>query len=214
MYFVDMHCDTLGRVASGAPLISRYNVSARCPQLQFFAHFSSAAGASAEARRAGAMVGLCRYKREISKNALIPIESSDDVRQALRLGKSAALFSIEGGGGLMPNSEELLLLYQGGLRVFGPVWDGNELSAAASSADDYGITDSGRAVLARILEHKIIIDVSHMSDRGFWQLCEMTEAPLLATHSNFREVCQSPRNLTREMALEIKRRGKSRKLAI
>ena len=107
----------------------------------------------------------------------------------------------------MPDSPEISLLYQGGLRVFGPAWDENELCAAAYSSDDYGITERGRALLSRLLEHKIILDVSHMSDRGFWQLAEMTDAPLLATHSNFREVCRSPRNLTREMALEIKRRG-------
>ena len=207
MYFVDMHCDSLTRTLSGEPLISRYNMSARCPQLQFFAHYSSAAGVSAEARRAGAMAGLCRYKREISKNSLIPIESADDVRRAVRLGQSAALFSIEGGGGIMPDSPEISLLYQGGLRVFGAVWDENEICAAASSAYDYGITERGRAVLSRMLEYGIVLDVSHMSDRGFWQLSKMTDAPFVATHSNFREVCNSPRNLTREMALEIKRRG-------
>ena len=53
----------------------------------------------------------------------------------------------------------------------------------------------------------MLIDVSHLSDRGFYQLCELSDAPLVATHSNFRGACRHSRNLSDEMALELRRRG-------
>lgn len=208
MYLVDMHSDSIQRVYRGEPLLTRYNTSERYPKLQFFAHYSKARGISPKERLSGTLAGISVYTREIRKNSLLSVKSREDLRSAVTLGRSAALFSIEGGGGLMPDSgRELRALYEGGLRVFGAVWDENELCASAWSAHDFGLTASGRAVLSEVTRLGIILDVSHMSDRGFWQLSEMSCAPFVATHSNFREVCKSPRNLTREMALEIKRRG-------
>ena len=208
MYLVDMHSDSIQRVYRGEPLLARYNTSERYPKLQFFAHYSKANGISPKERLSGTLEGLSVYKREIEKSSLLSVESREDLKSAVSLGRSAALFSIEGGGGLMPDSlRELGELYAGGLRVFGAVWDENELCASAWSEDDFGITESGRAVLSEAIRLGIILDTSHMSDRSFWQLSEMSSAPFVATHSNFREVCKSPRNLTREMALEIKRRG-------
>ena len=207
MYVVDMHCDSLMLAERGEPLVKSYNVSGSGRYLQFFAHFSSTGSGDAARRREHLMENHARWLSESRRHSLCVIRTAKELSEAVRLGKSASLFSVEGGGGIMPHSPELSALFEGGLRVFGPVWDENELGAAAWSQEDFGLTAAGREVLAEVLALGIIPDVSHMSDRGFWQLSQMTDKPFIATHSNFRSVCASPRNLTLEMALEIRRRG-------
>lgn len=207
MYISDMHCDSLMLRERGEALVKNYNVSKKYPYLQFFAHFSGARFGTAERRREHLMKNLSAFHSGAEENSLICVRSAADLREAVSKGTASALFSVEGGGGLMPHSEEITVLFEGGLRVYGPVWDENELSASAWSKDDFGLTEAGRTVLSRVMALGIIPDVSHMSDRGFFELCEMTDKPIIATHSNFRDICKSPRNLTREMALEIKRRG-------
>jgi microsomal dipeptidase-like Zn-dependent dipeptidase len=72
---------------------------------------------------------------------------------------------------------------------------------------DGGISHAGRAVVHELERTRIIADVSHLSDRSLADLFELTEAPLLASHSNARRLCSNPRNLSDEQASEIVRRG-------
>jgi membrane dipeptidase len=73
----------------------------------------------------------------------------------------------------------------------------------------YGIflTEEGKKLILRAIDMGIIIDCSHMSDRGFYQLCALTDKPFLATHSNYRTCTGAPRNLTDDMARELASRG-------
>ena len=121
--------------------------------------------------------------------------------------KSAAMFTVEGGGGLFANSPELDALARGGLRVLGMAWDTNELSSGAWEKDDTGLTEEGEKMVNRCSALGIIIDTSHLSDRAFYETFELSGFPHIATHSNFREVCPSGRNLTRDMAKMIAARG-------
>jgi len=130
-----------------------------------------------------------------------------DVFDAEARGGRSVILSIEGGGGLFASSSELDVLYGAGLRVLGMVWDDNELGASAWTRDDYGLTDEGVALAKRCADMGIILDVSHLSDRAFYDTLSACPMPLLATHSNFREVCPSPRNLTLDMAKKIVARG-------
>ena len=68
-------------------------------------------------------------------------------------------------------------------------------------------TEEGKKLLLRATELGIIIDFSHLSDRAFYDTFELSPMPHIATHSNFREVCASRRNLTRDMAMKIAARG-------
>ena len=107
----------------------------------------------------------------------------------------------------MPSDEELRILKAGGLSVFGMAWDKNELASSAFDDIDDGLTDMGRLMVDRLTEQSIIIDLSHLSDKSFYEVMELSPMPMLATHSNFREVADSPRNLTRGMAEKIAARG-------
>jgi membrane dipeptidase len=89
----------------------------------------------------------------------------------------------------------------------GIVWDKNELSSSANDIIDTGLTLEGVKMVSRMAELGIILDVSHLSDRAFYEAFELSPMPHIATHSNFRAVCDHDRNLTDEMARMIAARG-------
>lgn len=207
MYIVDMHCDSLSAVSAERGLITPYNVSDKNPALQFFAQFSANRHGDAFAKRKRAASHTNVYLSECERLGLATVKSGRDMLTAFEEGRRAALFSIEGGGGLLADSPELDTLVRAGLSVYGMVWDKNELAASAYEEDDTGLTDEGKRMLARCEELGLIIDVSHMSDKSFYDTFELSPMPHIATHSNFREICPAKRNLTREMAEMIAKRG-------
>ncbi len=204
IFICDMHCDSLTAGESGS-LLRSYNQPEKTPWLISFAHFVRNGGMPPDCRRRLLVRLHRRYRRLVSRRGITQIFSADDISG----GGMHALFTIEGGGGLFADSPELAELYEDGLRVLGMAWDKNELSASAreSGREDYGLTDEGRRLALRSCEMGITLDTSHMSDRAFFDLASLIDAPFVATHSNFRSVCESGRNLTDDMALEIGRRG-------
>lgn len=207
MYTVDMHCDSLSCVSGERGLISVHNVSGKYPQLQFFAHFSAKGSTSLEQRRKKLMSDVNVFLSECERLRLKKIFSGKDVFDAVEEKASAAMLTVEGGGGLLADSPELETLKKAGLCVLGMAWDGNELSACAWDDIDTGLTDEGRKMVKRCSELGIILDVSHLSDMAFYELFELSGFPHIATHSNFRSVCSSRRNLTDDMARRIAERG-------
>ena len=207
MYVADMHCDTLSDVSSERGIVNSYNTSNDYPHLQFFAHFAKKGDSTPEVRRKKLMRTLNVYLYECQRLGLLNVSSSKDLFLAEEEGRRAAMFTIEGGGGLFADSPELDTLSRAGLSVLGLAWDKNELSSSAFDEVDGGLTDEGRKLVLRCAELGIIIDTSHMSDRAFFELFEISPMPHIATHSNFRDVCPSRRNLTRDMAQAIASRG-------
>ncbi len=207
MYVADMHCDSLTLVSARQGLINDYNTSKKNPHLQFFASFVPKGNDSPDERRRKTSRHLDIYISECQRNGLRKIESCQDIIAAMREGESSAVFSIEGGAGLFAESPELETFHRMGLRVLGLAWDSNELASGAWDPKDKGLTPEGVALVNRCSEMGILIDVSHLSDLSFYQLLEITAYPVLATHSNFRDVCDSKRNLTLDMAKRIAARG-------
>ena len=207
MYILDMHCDSIGTVTSEHGLINKYNFSREYGQLQFVASFIPAGNDSPEVRRRKLMHYLDVYIAESNRLRLVPVTTCHDLNFAMEFDKRASLISVEGGGGLFADSEELNILYRAGLRVLGLCWDTNELAASAWDKNDTGLTAEGVAMVKRCSELGIILDVSHLSDNSFYGMLETTAYPVVATHSNFRAVTDSPRNLTLDMARKIAARG-------
>lgn len=202
-----MHCDSILRVNSSRGLIGRHNFSSEHPQMQFVALFVPRGEDSPRERRRKVMHLADVYLSERERLKLVSVADCHDLNYSIETERRATLLSLEGGGGLFADSEELTTLYRAGLRVLGLAWDDNELAASAWNKEDYGLTAEGKDLVRRASEMGIILDVSHLSDRAFYDLVEQTPYPVLATHSNFREVCPSPRNLTKDMAAKIVARG-------
>lgn len=131
--------------------------------------------------------------------------NADDIEKITGEGKCAVLLSVESGAALAGNLENVNYLAKSGVKMMTLVWNGaNEL--ASGHGTDQGFTEFGRQVVKRMEETKIIVDVSHLNDRGFDELCEFAEKPFIATHSNLRSVCSHRRNLTERQFEEMVRR--------
>ena len=207
MYIADMHCDTLSDVSENCGLVNSYNTSKRYGHLQFFAHFSKSKDRTPEDRRKKLMHDANVYFSECERLGIMNVTTAKDLFLAEEEGKTAGMLTIEGGGGLFADSPELDTLARAGLSVMGLAWDKNELSSSAYDEIDEGLTDEGRKMVSRCAELGIIIDTSHLSDKAFWELFELSPMPHIATHSDFRDLSGAKRNLTRDMAKAIASRG-------
>ena len=114
--------------------------------------------------------------------------------------------SLEGAESIGCDESLLPELARWGVRWINLTWnDANELSGSCLTGE--GLTDRGRRFVRAMDAAGILADVSHLSDRGFWDLLETTDRPVLASHSDCRSLYGHPRNLTDEMAEAIFRRG-------
>ncbi|MBQ9071466.1 MAG: dipeptidase [Clostridia bacterium] len=207
MYVADMHCDSIMKVNADNGLVSEYNTSKKYPFLQFFAAFTPFNSRTLEIRRREVMKDFDIYAYECERLGLNKIEDVRSLCYATDNGLSSALFAIEGGGGLLADSDELFTLYKAGLRIMSFAWDTNELATGAYDECDEGLTREGVRMAKRCAELGITVDVSHLSDKSFYDLCENYPLPIIATHSNYRDVCSHKRNLTLDMAKIIVARG-------
>ena len=209
MYIVDSHCDSIQCVDKGKfPLVNPHNFSTKHPQLQFVAMFCMAKDGNLEEayKRTVRYIGHFAIAMQKESDRIVQVKFYDDILEAFRLNKHAALLAIEGGSGIKGSPEILEDFYKFGLRVFGLAWLTNELAKSnriAPGEEDTGLTDLGRAIVHKGNELGLIFDVSHLSDKSFWDLAAITRKPLIASHSNFRSLCPHSRNLTDEMARQI-----------
>ena len=122
----------------------------------------------------------------------------------------AAVLHLEGAEPIDPGLDALHVLHAGGLRSLGLVWSrpnafatGVPFEFPGSPDQGPGLTAAGRALVAACGELGIVVDLSHLNERGFWDVAELSAAPLVASHSGAHVLCPSPRNLTDEQLRAI-----------
>ena len=130
------------------------------------------------------------------------------------LDRIGAVLHIEGAEMISDNLDELDILYQRGVRSIGPLWSrsnifghGAPFSFPGSPDQGDGLTDVGKALVAACDERRILVDLSHLNEAGFWDAAACSERPLMATHSNAHALCPAPRNLTDRQIDAIAERG-------
>ncbi|HET7410984.1 MAG TPA: membrane dipeptidase, partial [Paracoccaceae bacterium] len=124
-------------------------------------------------------------------------------RAAMGSGRVAIVPHIEGAECIDPNLDALEVLHAAGLRSLGLVWsrpnafgDGAPMAAQETVEPGAGLTDAGRALVREAERLGIMVDLSHLTEAGFWDVAKIATKPLIATHSNAHAVCPSARNLT------------------
>ena len=136
--------------------------------------------------------------------------TAEEVRRAAAEGKLAALLGLEGGYAIDEKLESVERYYRIGVRYMSPAWT-YSLSWAGSSGDAEGhargLNDFGRKVIREMNRLGIMVDVSHVSDKTFWDIIETSTKPVIATHSNCRAIANVPRNLTDEQIRAIAKTG-------
>jgi membrane dipeptidase len=131
------------------------------------------------------------------------VRTITDLTTCLRDGVLAIIAHFEGAEAIDPQLDALEVFYQAGLRSLGPVWSrpnifGNGVPFRFPQTPDTGpgLTEAGRALVRVCNRLGIMLDVSHLNERGFWDLAAVTDAPIVATHSAVHTICPSTRNLT------------------
>lgn len=110
--------------------------------------------------------------------------------------KIGAFLSLEGGEAVEGSIEKLDMLYEKGVRLMTLTWNyKNEIGCGVMSGIDEGLTDFGKKVVREMNKLNMFIDVSHLNVKGFWDVCEISDKPFIATHSNSYTICRHQRNL-------------------
>ena len=151
---------------------------------------------------------IATLQREMDKNKdLISIAySPKEIEENRKNGKMSAILTLEGTAGIGYDPELLSSLWLIGFRISSLGW--NEKNPLTGSHETGGgLTDQGRAYVEEAQRLGMLIDVSHISDEGFWDIMDITRAPIVATHSNSRAVWSNSRNLTDDMFRAIAQTG-------
>lgn len=151
---------------------------------------------------------LATIQREVDKNSdLISIVySTEEIEENRAAGKMSAILTLEGTAGIDYNPALLEDLWAIGFRVSSLGWnERNPLTG--SNVTGGGLTDLGREYVKEAQRLGMRVDVSHISDEGFWDIMKITNAPILATHSNSRAIFDHSRNITDDMFRAIRETG-------
>lgn len=133
--------------------------------------------------------------------------NADMIESNRKYGRMSAVLTIEDGGFLNGSLDRLKKYYDSGIRVMGLTWNHENCLGYPNSTDpavmERGLTDFGKETVCCMQDMGMLVDVSHLSDGGFWEVMSLAKKPVIATHSNCRAVCHHPRNLTDEMIRKI-----------
>ena len=143
---------------------------------------------------------------EINQDLISQAFSADDIEKNASAGKVSAVLTIEGAAGIGFDPDALEAAYAEGFRISTLGWNESN-SLAGSHKTGEGLTEEGRRYVRTAQRLGMLIDVSHISDAAFWDIMDITQAPVIASHSNSRAVWNISRNLTDEMFQVICKTG-------
>ena len=156
---------------------------------------------------------LYRIERQ-SQGRVRVCRTVEDIEGCLADDVLAAVLHIEGAEAIDANFEVLDVLYAAGLRSLGPVWSrpnafGHGVPFRCPSSPDTGpgLTELGKELVRTCNRLRILIDLSHLNERGFWDVAAISNAPLVATHSNAHAISPHSRNLTDRQLAAIRQSG-------
>lgn len=140
--------------------------------------------------------------------------SAGDMERAHAGHKLAALMGIEGGHSIESNLSLLRDFYRLGARYMTLTWrNTNEWADSSGDLDDPtvrhhgGLTDFGKTVVLEMNRLGMMVDISHVSDKTFWDTLAISKAPIIASHSSSRALIDNPRNITDDMLRAIAKNG-------
>ncbi len=213
----DLHCDTASGLLEGGKHLASNDLHIALDRAavlpgycQCFACFTTTEpyilqGHTPQALFAAQKEGILRQIAE-NPGKIRQAFTAEDICRNREAGLVSAVLTIEGPAGFGFDAGCLESLYEEGFRITNLGWN-EKNPLIGSHKTGGGLTDLGRAYVKEAQRLGMIVDVSHCSDEGFWGIMDVTEGPVIASHSNSRSVCGHSRNLTDEMFLAICRTG-------
>jgi membrane dipeptidase len=207
----DTHCDTIERV-----LGERVDLAVRSndghidiPRLreggvdaQIFACWSGRSGEPSGhyARQVLRMIDALYLQLDKHSDSISLAMTAEDVQKARQNGKIAVIIAIEGGAA---NEDDLALLrdfHRLGVRSMTLTWNStNWADASREDPQHNGLTNFGRDVVKEMNRLRMLVDISHAADKTVWDVLEISEAPIIASHSCAKAICDHPRNLNDDL---------------
>lgn len=161
-------------------------------------------------RRVGEAIDALLHEIEAGGSAVRLALTARDIREAHMNGQLAVMLNIEGAEGIQGSLALLRNYYRLGVRMMGLVWNHrNEVAEGAGEEDGSGggLTKFGREVVREMNRLGMLIDLAHITPRGFYDVLELSEQPVLFTHGNCRTLWDHARNLTDDQIKALAARG-------
>lgn len=221
MQFIDMHCDSLmlslfldkqhtDLFHSPVTAVDFTKMQKGGQMAQFFAVFVAPLGAyqmfGAEPMEDEVYIQTLRsiLLRNVSEHpdVIAMAYNAGDIQRNWEHGKRSAVLTMEDGRAVEGKLENLKRFYDQGFRALSLTWNTPNCFGAPNSADPQimgqGLTDFGKEAVEYMQELGMLVDVSHLSESGFYDVARICKKPFAATHSNSRALCPHQRNLTDE----------------
>lgn len=217
MLILDAHCDTITTIMKRGEELRKNNCHIDLCRLkeyenyvQFFAAFISPEHAKMGAlKRTLSIIDKLYQEIEINKDDILLCRNYNDIISCCQSGKVAAVLTIEGGEALEGSISSLRILYELGVRAMTLTWNyRNQIAdGVLDGASGGGLTPFGREVIIEMNRIGMLVDVSHISEPGFWDIMNLSNKPIIASHSNAKRLCGHVRNLTDDQLLALKKNG-------
>lgn len=215
---IDLHCDTLtdckytntgnhDTLDDPKRVLSLSNMPADVNWAQFYAIWIQDEYIGEDAVRYFDENADNFYRQmELFSDRVLPCRTFSDVENAWSCGKRAAILTVENGSAIGGDLANISHLAERGVRCVTIVWNG-ENEIASGNKTQNGLSPFGIEAIREFERQGILIDVSHLNDKGFYELMYLVTRPFMATHSNARSICSHERNLTDEMIKLMAERG-------
>ncbi len=214
--YFDAHCDTITRTADAGLSMYESDMHISFSKLERFKNYAGIFAIWQDDTKtpAEAYDGFFKYydyfvsEIEKRKDIVAFCKERTDYETAVKEGKIASFLSIEGGLPLNGRLDNLDKFYKMGVRLMTLTWNRyNGIADGITEETGRGLTDFGREVVAHMGKLNMLIDVSHLSVRGFYDVMEAHKGIVVASHSNSIKECSHRRNLTDEQFLMLKASG-------
>jgi len=216
-FIIDGHCDTVEHIADkGIEVfhqqrcqVSLDGLKAGNVGLQFFAAFIAPRKKYPCLQRGLRLIDAYYSMIERYSSSFHPILKFSDIDLAIQQKKIGSLLAIEGGDILEGELHNLRILYHLGVRVMTLTWNyRNEIADGVLEIDSKGkLSTFGLEVVKEMNRLGMLIDVSHISEEGFYSVLEASKKPIAATHSNAWSICPHPRNLKDDQIMCLAKNG-------
>lgn len=223
-----MHCDTIYEILeakkrnetisllNGELMVNLEKMKSSGYSVQNFALYVEQEQGVSSFEKVQRLLQVFNEQMEQHADDIAQVTTVDEILENERAGKMSALLTIEGGESCEGNMENLRYFYQQGVRMMTLTWNfSNEIGYPNFQREEEwnipdsknGLTELGIQMVEEMEHLGMIVDVSHLSDAGFYDVLKYTKMPFVASHSNARSVCPHVRNLTDDMIRKIAERG-------
>ncbi|OUQ60544.1 hypothetical protein B5E58_01345 [Tyzzerella sp. An114] len=209
----DMHCDTIVKCKRENQNLFKNNIHIDLERMKNTVSTETFAIWLEKEYYSDAYNETCRcidfYNAEINKNSNIisHVNTYNDIIKNRKNNIISSILSIEGGEAIEGSLEKLEDFYEKGVRLMTLTWNYKNHIGCGAFYGDENLTDFGKNVVKHMNKKGMIVDVSHLCDKGFYDVLRISDKPFIASHSNSRTICNSKRNLTDEQIIELKNIG-------